>query len=415
MVYNQILVRMGDLTLKGKNQGQFLRRLYNLIDLKLKDFNVIKEYRHDRIFITLKEDNLEEVIKHLNYVSGLSSYSLVLKCSNDLEDIKVNALKLMQEKVKNSEVTFKVDTKRANKEYPLQSLDITKAVSGYVLSHMQNLHVDVHNPEVTLHLELRGDSCYLFNDQIRLLGGFPVGVAGKGLLMLSGGIDSPVAGILAMKQGIEVECIHFESTPLTSIESAQKVIDLAKIMARYSKDDKIKIYMVPFKDIHMKLLEVIPESYHITIMRRMMYKIATKVAHLNDDLCLINGESVGQVASQTLQSMATINSVTNIPVIRPLATTDKVDIINYSNKFGCFDISIKPFEDCCTVYVPKAPATAPKLEKAERYESVFDFDSLIEETVKNTKVLVVKTNSDIDLSLYGLEVSEALNNINNND
>ena len=413
MVYNQILVRMGDLTLKGKNQGQFLRRLYSLIDLKLKDLNVTKEYRHDRIFINIENENLDEIIKRLNYVSGLSSYSLVLKCSNDLEDIKANSLKLMKEKVGDKVVTFKVDTKRANKEYPLESLEVSKRVSGYVLSSMQNLHVDVHHPEVTLHLELRGDSCYLFNDQIRLLGGFPVGVAGKGLLMLSGGIDSPVAGILAMKQGIEVECIHFESTPLTSIESAQKVIDLAKIMARYSKDDKIKIHMVPFKEIHMKLLEVIPESYHITVMRRMMYKIASKIAELNDDLCIINGESVGQVASQTLQSMATINSVTNMPIIRPLATTDKVDIINYSNKFGTFDISIKPFEDCCTVYVPKAPSTAPKLDKAMRFEAVFDFDSLIEETVKNTTTITISTDSDIDLAMYGLEVREVLKELNN--
>ena len=412
MVYNQILVRMGDLTLKGKNQGQFLRRLYNLIDLKLKGLNVVKEYRHDRIFITIGDENLDEIIKRLNYVSGLSSYSLVLKCSNDIEDIKVNSLKLMEEKVGNNEVTFKVDTKRANKEYPMESLEVSKHVSGYVLSHMQNLKVDVHHPEVTLHLELRGDSCYLFNDQIRLLGGFPVGVAGKGLLMLSGGIDSPVAGILAMKQGIEVECIHFESTPLTSIESAQKVVDLAKIMARYSKDDTIKIHMVPFKEIHMKLLEVIPESYHITVMRRMMYKIASKIAKLNDDLCIINGESVGQVASQTLQSMNTINSVTNMPIVRPLATTDKVDIISYSNKFGTFDISIKPFEDCCTVYVPKAPSTAPKLDKVERFESVFDFDSLIEETVKNTNTITIKTYSDIDLAMHGLEVREVLKEIN---
>lgn len=413
MVYNQILVRMGDLTLKGKNQGQFLRRLYSLIDLKLKGLNVTKEYRHDRIFINIENENLDEIIKRLNYVSGLSSYSLVLKCSNDLDDIKANSLKLMKEKVGDKVVTFKVDTKRANKEYPLESLEVSKRVSGYVLSSMQNLQVDVHHPEVTLHLELRGDSCYLFNDQIRLLGGFPVGVAGKGLLMLSGGIDSPVAGILAMKQGIEVECIHFESTPLTSIESAQKVIDLAKIMAHYSNNDKIKIHMVPFKEIHMKLLEVIPESYHITVMRRMMYKIASKIAQLNDDLCIINGESVGQVASQTLQSMATINSVTNMPIIRPLATTDKVDIINYSNKFGTFDISIKPFEDCCTVYVPKAPSTAPKLDKVMRFESVFDFDPLIEETVKNTTAITISTDSDIDLAMYGLEVREVLKELNN--
>lgn len=405
MLYNQILVRFGDLTLKGKNQNMFLKRLYKLIRLKLEGLNVEIEELHDRVFIHLNDEDYTKVIERLNYVSGLHSYSLVVKCSNDLDTIKKTSLDLMKEVV-NDKVTFKVNTKRANKNYPMHSMDITKAVSGYVLSHFNKLIVDVHNPKVTLNIELRGDNCYLYNTEIKGLGGYPVGVAGKGLLMLSGGIDSPVAGYLAMKQGVEIECIHFESTPLTSIESAQKVVDLVKKLAWYSPNNKINLHMVPFKEIHMALLDNIKESYNITIMRRMMYRIATKLANKRNCLCIINGESVGQVASQTLESMRTINSVTNYPIIRPLSTYDKLDIIGISRKIDCYDLSIKPFEDCCTVYVPKAPATAPKIDKAEYYEKSFDFEQLVEEAVENTNTFCISIDSTLDLPSLGLEVRE---------
>ena len=413
MLYNQILVRFGDLTLKGKNQKIFLRALYKLMDTKMKGLNVEVEYQHDRIFIHLLDEDVNKVIERLNLVSGISSYSLVVKCSDQIDDIKKTALDLMKDVVKTT-ATFKVNTKRANKNYPLHSMEITKHVSGYVLSNHQGLKVDVHNPEVELNIEVRRDAAYLYNTNIRALGGFPVGVAGKGLLMLSGGIDSPVAGVMAMKQGIEIECVHFESTPLTSIESAQKVIDLTKKMARYAPNNRINIHMVPFKELHMALLDNVPESYNITIMRRMMYRIATEIAKRNNCLCLINGESVGQVASQTLGSMLTINSVTNYPVVRPLCTYDKVDIIAMSRKIDCYELSIKPFEDCCTVYVPKAPATAPKLDKAEHYESLFDWKTLLDEAVENTQAITISTDSDLDLSMLGLEVREVLAELKEN-
>lgn len=407
MIYNQILVRFGDLTLKGKNQKVFLKALYKLMDEKMKGLNVYVEHTHDRIFIHLNDEDVNKVIERLNYVSGISSYSLVVKCSDNLNEIKETSLKLMQEVVK-KKTTFKVNTKRADKSYPLHSLEVTKHVSGYVLAHDSDLVVDVHNPEVELNLEIRGGACYLFNTNIRAMGGFPVGVAGKGLLMLSGGIDSPVAGYLAMKQGIEIECIHFESTPLTSIESAQKVVDLVKKMARYAPGNKICVHFIPFKEIHMALLDNVPESYNITIMRRMMYRIATKLAIKKNCLAIINGESVGQVASQTLGSMNTINSVTNFPIIRPLCTYDKIDIMNISRKIDCYDLSIKPFEDCCTVYVPKAPATAPKKEKAELFEKSFDYESMIDSAVENVNSIVIESDSDLDLSMLGLEVREVI-------
>lgn len=407
MLYNQILVRFGDLTLKGKNQKDFLRRLYELVAVKMQGLPVTIENTYDRIFIYLNDCRVEDVIQRLNYVSGISSYSLVVKCTNDLQTIKTTALELMKEIVL-KDTTFKVETKRANKNYPLHSMEVTKQVSGYVLANHSFLHVDVHHPEVTLHLELKGNSCYLYNQEIRTMGGYPVGVAGKGLLMLSGGIDSPVAGYLAMKQGVEIECIHFESTPLTSIESAQKVVDLVKIMARYAPKNKINLHFVPFKELHMALLDFVPESYNITIMRRMMYRIATGLAIKKGCLCIVNGESVGQVASQTLKSMNTINSVTNFPILRPLCTYDKQDIIAISRKMECYETSIKPFEDCCTVYVPKAPATAPHIEKCEVFEKAFDFEKMVEEAIANTNSITISMDSDLDLSLMGLEVREVL-------
>ncbi|MBQ9900654.1 MAG: tRNA 4-thiouridine(8) synthase ThiI [Acholeplasmatales bacterium] len=416
MIYNQILVRLGDLTLKGKNQNVFLRRLYSLVYEKLDGLAVEIEIQHDRIYIHLNDEDVSKVIERLNLVSGISSYSLVVKCSNDLNDIKKTALNLMNEVV-TKDVKFKCESKRADKSFPMQSLELTKAVSGYVLANNHLLHVDVHNPEIVLHLEIRRGQCYIYNTQIRAMGGFPVGVAGKGLLMLSGGIDSPVAGYYAMKQGIEIECIHFESTPLTSIESAQKVVDLVKVIAKYAPKNRIRLHMIPFKEIHMALLDNIPESYNITIMRRMMYRIAERLAKKRDCLCIINGESVGQVASQTLASMNTINSVTNFPILRPLVTFDKCDIIDRSMKIGCFELSIKPFEDCCTVYVPKAPATQPKIEKAEAYEKSFDFEKMIEDAVSNANSIVITADSNIDLTMYGLEVREVIPEIlkeNNN-
>lgn len=407
MIYNQILVRFGDLTLKGRNQKEFLKRLYALMAIKMKDLNVQIENTHDRIFIHLNDVPYEEVVKRLEYVSGISSYSLVIECSQELMDIKKTGLALMQDLVKEKK-SFKVETRRADKNYPLHSLDVTKQVAGFILAQHPLLSVDVHNPEVTLNIELKNGKCYLYNNEIRAMGGYPVGVAGKGLLMLSGGIDSPVAGYLSMKQGIEIECIHYESTPLTSIESAQKVVDLVKKLAKYAPHNQINLHLVPFKELHMALLENVPESYNITIMRRMMYRIAEGLAIQKNCICIINGESVGQVASQTLRSMNTINQVTNYPVLRPLCTYDKVDIISLSKKIDCYDVSIKPFEDCCTVYVPKSPATAPKIDKAELYEKSFDYKTMVAEAVEHTNSIMISSDSDLDLSSLGLEVREVI-------
>ena len=409
MIYNKILVRYGDLTLKGKNKKIFIQKVTNLVKEKLSGLNCLLEFTHDRIYITINGEDTNEIIKRLGYVSGISSYSLVLRVdtTNDMQAIKEAAVSLINEQIK-GDVKFKIETKRCDKTFPLTSLEISKEVSSYVLHNCKNLSVDVHNPDETLQIELRNKDTYLYLKNIPGMGGFPVGVAGRGMLMLSGGIDSPVAGYLAMKQGVEIECVHFESTPLTSIESAQKVVDLVKKMAKYAPKNRIKVHFIPFKELHMALLENVHESYNITIMRRMMYRIATRLCEKRDALCIVNGESVGQVASQTLGSMHTINSVTNIPVIRPLATYDKIDIIKIARKIDTYDISIRPFEDCCTVYVPKSPAIYPTIEQSLEYEKTFDYAPMVEEAVNNVKSIYITSDSDLDLSFLGLEVRNVL-------
>lgn len=410
-MYERILVRYGDLTLKGKNKKVFIKRVNDLIKEKVNNPNVVYEKNHDRLYIVLNGEDHNEVIKNLDKVSGLRSYSLVTKTELDMDSILAKSLEVVNGELKDTVVRFKVESKRSDKNFPLKSPEITKQVAGYVLKNTELLKVDVRNPELTLHVEIRPDAAFVYCKKIKGMGGFPVGVAGRGLLMLSGGIDSPVAGYLAMKQGVEIDAIHFESTPLTSIESAQKVVDLTEKMAEFAPHNKIRLHMVPFEQMHQALLNKVPESYNITIMRRMMYRISERIAEKYRCSVLLNGESVGQVASQTLQSMVVINGVVNKPVIRPLSTYDKLDIIDISKKIDCYDISIMPFEDCCTVYVPKKPTTAPHLDKCEKYESFFDFEEIIDRTVEKTKYIMVEVGNTPHLPSMGFTVTEVIDDI----
>lgn len=410
-MYERILVRYGDLTLKGRNKRTFVAHVNKIIKEKLNNDKIGFEKNHDRLYIVLNGEDHNDIIKGLDKVSGLSSYSLVSKTSREIDDIKQKALEAVQNELGGTMTTFKVETKRADKHYPIKSPEITKHVAGYVLSNTENLVVDVHNPQLMLHIEVRHHGAYIYCNKIKGMGGYPVGIAGKGLLLLSGGIDSPVAGFLMMKQGVEVEAIHFESTPLTSIESVQKVLDLTEKISVFAPRNTIKVHMVPFAKLHQELLRHIPESYLITVMRRMMYRIAEQVANEKDCKVLITGESVGQVASQTLQSIAAINDVVNIPVIRPLATYDKLDIIALSRKLDCYDISVRPFEDCCTVYVPQKPATQPTIRKSNWYETIFDWEPVLAETVNNIRTIEITEGFNRDLALEGFTMTEVLDNI----
>ncbi len=407
MIYDRILLRYGDLSLKGRNKKFFIDTLYSQIQHKLHKTNVKIVKQHDRMYIVLENEDHNKIVDILKTVSGLYSYSLVVKTSTEDEDILKTALDVVNQ-FSDQEHTFKVEAKRSDKNYFRKSPEIQKFVASHVLRNTENLSVDVKNPSLTLNVEVRNDGCYIYTNSSKLMGGFPVGVAGKGMLTISGGIDSPVAGYLAMKQGVEVECLHFESTPLTSIESVQKVIDLTKKLAKYAPRNKIKLHLLPFKDIHTHLLEKCPEAYNITIMRRMFYRITEEMAKRNNCLIALNGESLGQVASQTLESMSVINEVTNMPIIRPLSTTDKLDIIKVSRDIDCYNISIKPFEDCCTIYVPKSPVTRPTLKKCLEIEEKLDFENLVLSAIENVKTLTVESDSDLDISMLGFEVKDVL-------
>lgn len=408
MMYTKVLIRFGDLMLKGKNKKAFMDRIVAQIKLNIKDLNIKMDKKHDRIYLDIT--NVPEAIieQRLNRVAGIGSYSFVIECESEMDAIKDTAIKLLASEGKKGS-TIKFETKRTDKNFRFTSQEVSKHVAGMVLKALDGFYkVQMVNPEITVYIELREEKTYLYLNSVRAMGGFPVGVAGKALCLLSGGIDSPVASYLSMKQGVENEGIHFESTPMTSIESAQKVLDLAKKLAYYAPRHEYKVHMVPFHALHERIMKDIYEPYMITVMRRMMFRIAEKMADKRKCLALITGESVGQVASQTLNSMKAIEEVTIMPILRPLVTVDKLDIVNLAIKIDTYEISIKPFEDCCTVYVPKEPATKPTGQKAAYYEQFMgEYDTLIDELIENTKTFIVTPNSTIDLTSYGFSVKEA--------
>ena len=295
--------------------------------------------------------------------------------------------------------TFKIDTKRHDKSYPKNSIEMSKEIAGYVFHHTtKELSVDVHNPDILVRVEYRKDAIYIMDNMIPGAGGYPVGIGGKALLMLSGGIDSPVAGYLTMKRGVDIECIHYASPPYTNEMAREKVLDLVNVLKDYTHGS-IKVHIVPFTDLQLSVYDHCDESYAMTVMRRMMYRIAEGVAKKNDCLAIVNGESIGQVASQTLESMNTINQVITTPVIRPVACMDKLEIIKIAEKIGTYDISIRPFEDCCTIFTPHNPATKPKAYKAEGYEAEWDFASEVQKCIDHTETIIInskyKNNDDL--------------------
>ena len=382
--YDYIMVRFGELSTKGKNKKDFIHTLFLNIKHALKDYDVKVESRFDHIYVYLNGNEYQPIIDRLQDVSGIQGLSLVARIANDIEKIKESSLELI--KLEEGK-TFKVKVKRSNKKFPLHSEEITRLVAPVILKNT-HLKVDVHNPDILLNIEVRDEGTYIFVKTFPGAGGYPLGVAGKSMHMLSGGIDSPVAAYLMMKRGVTIECIHFASPPYTQEAVIYKLMDLLTKLNRYQP--RIRLHIVPFTKIQEAIYDNAPESYCITIMRRMMYRLASKLARRRNCPVISTGESVGQVASQTLQSMATINEVTSTPVIRPCATMDKLEIIKLSKKIDTYDISIRPYEDCCTIFTPKAPKTAPKLEEAKQYEEKFDYESLINEALSNIEVKIIE-------------------------
>jgi len=393
-MYDVILVRFGEMTLKKKNYNTFLKQINNNIKQKLKNFpNLeIKDARH-RIYLFLNGHKHEEVIEVLNTIVGLSSYSLCKITSKDFDEISQTAIQLINYAKKKERITFKVETNRSDKSFPYNSLEISQEVAKRILPKIPGLMVNVHHPEMTLFIDFRTEGVFVYLDSIPGLGGFPGGMAGSGLVMMSGGIDSPVSAFLSIKKGVNIQAIHFYSPPHTSILSLQKVIDLCERLCEYMPNGKMNLMVVPFTKIQEKIYQSVDDSYIITIMRRIMYKIAHQVCQKYNIDCIINGESIGQVASQTIESMKVVNEVTNIPILRPLLTYDKTEIIEIARKIKTYDISIRPFDDCCTIFVPKHPVIKPTIKKAIYEEEKCNLQQEIEQAIKNIEIIELSSNN----------------------
>lgn len=378
-----IMIKYGELSTKKANINLFLKQLKDNLSFALEDLDVEIKFDKGRMFISLKKDNFEEVEKALNHVFGIHEYDIAYKFNDKKFDKIANfVLKLVKQKDFN---TFKVVTKRSDKNYPISSMDFSRQIGAVILKNIEGVKVDIHEPELLVSIEIRMDAVYIYFNSEKGIGGYPVGVAGKGLLMLSGGIDSPVAGYMAIKRGVKLECIYFESPPHTSIEAKNKVLELASKLALYNND--IKVHIIRFTDIQQAIYQNCPHAYLVTIMRRMMYRIAERIARMNNCKILVNGESIGQVASQTLTSMNVINETVRIPVIRPVACFDKLEIIDFAKKIGTYETSILPYEDCCTIFVPEHPVINPTFEEAREYEKNIDYEKMIYEAIKNHEVI----------------------------
>lgn len=384
------LIHYGELGTKGSNRRLFIKELAKNIRHVIKDFpTAILTYDHDHAYVQIGEEDSNLLLKRLMDVSGIQKISLVKKCERDFDTICENALSLIQEE---KGKTFKVLTKRADKLYPLDSMEVSRKVGGYILKNTE-LEVDVHNPDIALHIDIRKDYAYLYAHSYPGAGGYPLGMNGKVMMMLSGGIDSPVASYLLLRRGVRIECIHFAAPPYTSDAVLDKLKDILKVLSHYQSE--IKLHIVPFTKLQLAIYQNCDEPYCITIMRRMMYRIATRLAKNRHCVGVANGESIGQVASQTLDSMITINDVTNFPIIRPLACEDKLASIDLAKKIGTYEISIRPYEDCCTIFKPKKPKTKPKISECEYFEKKWDFEAMIEEALKDTKAIFIKDGEEI--------------------
>ena len=374
-----ILIKYGELTNKKGNRNYFVKTLTKNIENKLKDFNVLIEKDLSRMYIHYNVEDEESIINKIHEIFGIHKYHIAYVTNSDLDSIKNELIKTV--KLQNFK-TFKVETKRSDKSFPKTSMELSKIFGGIVLKNKDNIKVDVNNPEVIIHVEIREKNTYIYYNEFNGLGGYPSGIQGKGLLMLSGGIDSPVAGFLAMKRGIKVDAVYFEAIPHTSLEAREKVITLVNKLKVYTND--INLYIVPFTKIQEEIYKSVSPNYVITIMRRMMYRIMSALCEKYNAKVIINGESIGQVASQTLNSMYVINNVTNIPIIRPVACLDKLEIIDIAKKIDTYNTSILPYEDCCTVFVPKHPIINPSLDETLKEEEKVNYEEILKETVDNT-------------------------------
>ncbi|MDO4813629.1 MAG: tRNA uracil 4-sulfurtransferase ThiI [Gemella sp.] len=390
MEYSHIIVRYGELTLKSGNRNEFLKKLTKNIKLNFREYKGYHiQTKRDRMYIHLDNNEyIDEILASLKRIPGIHTFSPVLRAGLDIDDAKKNIDLLLQTRL-DKNYKFKIQTKRPNKNFPNNTNELNNIFGSHVLTNYPNLKVDVKNPDFVINVEVRSEGIFIFTDFIKGVGGFPVNTSSKALLLLSGGIDSPVAAHMLQVKGVEVEMLHFQSPPFTSKEALDKIFSLAQELSKVI--GTVKVHVVNFTKLQTEIVKRIPSNYTMTSTRRFMLRVADRIAKQEDCLALATGESLGQVASQTLESMNCINEVTNMPVLRPLLTMDKVDIIKIAEEIGTYEISNLPFEDCCTIFTPKAPKTRPKLEKITEYEARDDYSELMDETISSVKTYLVNT------------------------
>lgn len=385
---NILIVRCGEVALKGMNKPYFERMLVDRIRKNLKSFEGIDVRRHEGlIFVRAEKDmDLDAIIKDISKVFGVASISKAVEAPSELNAIGDEAVKYMMNLIEERGIkTFKVEGKRADKTFPVKSPEIGRIIGAKVLVGCKVLKVDVHQPDVLLHVDVRSDRTYIYEGKIPGFGGLPLGTNGKGLTLLSGGIDSPVATWMMAKRGMLIEAVHFHSYPYTSQRAQEKVEDLAKIIASYC--GRFRMHVINLLPIQEQIVANCPEEETTILVRRFMMRIAERIAEDNGCMMLITGESLGQVASQTAEALVVTDASVSLPVMRPLIAMDKVDIMEKAQEIGTFETSILPYEDCCTVFLPKHPTTKPKLERILESESRLDVEALIEAAVKAQEVV----------------------------
>ncbi|GKS81913.1 putative tRNA sulfurtransferase [Ligilactobacillus pabuli] len=405
MQYTEITVRYGELSTKGKNRRSFIDRLGTNTRNALASFDKLEIKAHrDRMHIRLNGEDYHEVVKLVKKIFGIQNFSPAIKVGRDVEEVKRTAIEIFNE-IATDGMTFKINTRRSDHNFEYDTNQLNDILGGTILDNFPQVKVQMKQPDITLRVEVRSDGIYLSYEQIPGAGGLPVGTAGKGLLMLSGGIDSPVAGYLALKRGVDLEMVHFYSPPYTSEQALNKAKELTAKLAPYV--GKIRFIQVPFAEIQETVKKDVPAGYLMTIQRRFMLRLCEKIAEQRHALAIFNGESLGQVASQTMESMAAINDVTSMPILRPVVSMDKNDIIKVAEEIDTFNLSIKPYEDCCTVFAPTAPKTKPRIDRSREYESKLDVDGLIERSLAGIKITEI-TSADHFLNAQEESFAELL-------
>ncbi|MCK5763777.1 MAG: tRNA 4-thiouridine(8) synthase ThiI [Clostridiales bacterium] len=387
MLEKVIIVKYGEIGLKGKNRYYFENILVGNIKKRLSDYDIKVFKTHGRIYVENVDENLDEITTLLKEIFGIVAISIGVKSPLDLKVASEIAIDLMKEVIKDEEISFKVETRRSNKGFAYKSPEISQIIGGDIFERFELLKVDVHNPEITVNIEVR-ESIYIYVVSIPCIGGMPYRTASKAVLLLSGGIDSPVAGYLMARRGVEIEAVHFHSFPFTSERAKEKVIELARKLGKYT--DKVRIHSINLLEIQTATNEKCPLPQSTILSRRFMMRLAEKVAKEVGAKSLITGESIGQVASQTMESLAVTNATVDMPIFRPLIAMDKIDIIKIAKEIDTYETSILPFEDCCTIFLPDKVVTRPRLEVIEASEELVDVDGLVEKAYETREIIDVK-------------------------